>query len=179
MLAFLGLHLKPPVRELTRDAVAVEARTLARALGLTLRALPRAAGAGPIGRAALGFTVLAEGRAPEAGDPGGERVRRLARGLTRIRAVAAVSLLVRPPGPGDAGLSAAARLPTVAVDAAEFEPGGPALLPDRLYLVSDESKDRAGEPLPRAGPGRPAAPRRATRASPPRALRPGHPGQDR
>ncbi len=175
MLAFLGLHLKPPVRELTRDAVAVEARTLARAQGLTLRALPRSAAAGPIGRAALGFTVSADASAPGAGAPGDERLRRLARGLTRIHAVVAVSVLVRPPASGGVALALAADLPTVEVDAADFEREGaasPALLPDRRYLVSGEADE---EPAPRrdtigdgeGSGGRARRPRPGPRALPP------------
>ncbi len=173
MLAFLGLHLKPPVRELTRDAVAVEARTLARAQGLTLRALPRTAAAGPIGRAALGFAVSVDPGVPAgAGAPGGEPLRRLAGGLTRVRAVAAVSLLVRPPGSGGVRLALTPDLPTVEVDAAEFERGGPGLLPDRLYHVSHEADE---EPTPRRdairggeeSSGRTRRPRPGPRALPP------------
>ena len=178
MLAFLGLHLKPPVRELTRDAVAVEARMLARAQRLTLRALPRTVGAGPIGRAALGFAVSADAGVSGAGASDGEPLRRLASALTRIRAVTAVSLLVRPPGSGGARLTPAADLPTVEVDAQEFEGGGSGLLPDRLYLVSHEADE---EPTPRrdvlggggGSSGRTRRPRPGPRALPPGPRGPG------
>jgi hypothetical protein len=151
-LAFLGLHLTPPVRELTRDATAVEARTLARAQRLVLRALPRSAAAGPIGRAALVFAVSVEAGSAGEALP---RLKRLAVGLTRLRVVESVSLLVRPANAGDAGLEAAwvAGLPSVAVEAAAFEAGGAALLPDRVYVV-DAGEDEAplASPIGRRAP---------------------------
>ncbi len=153
-LALLGLHLTPPVRELTRDAVAVEARTLARANRLVLHALPRTAAGGPIGRAALGFSA-----APDAGEGAAEvlpRLRRLVVGLARLRFIESVSILVRP-GAGPAGLdpAAVAVLPSVEVSAAAFEAGAAqGLLPDRLYVVSaeDEEDDRPPRAVSRIAP---------------------------
>ncbi|HWP35310.1 MAG TPA: hypothetical protein VNM66_06930 [Thermodesulfobacteriota bacterium] len=142
-VALLGLHLRPPVRELTRDRIAVEARTLARAQRLTLRALPRSPAAGPIGRAALGFAVSAE--------PGVEPARALARlvaGLARLGPVTAVSFLL---GPREA--EAAARLPTVEVEPADLdrEPAAALFLPDRLYVVSAGEGDGGGPGRRRLG----------------------------
>ncbi|HEX7124430.1 MAG TPA: hypothetical protein VF406_01470 [Thermodesulfobacteriota bacterium] len=146
-LALIGLHLTPPVRGLTRDAVAVEARTLARASRLVLKPLPRMAAGGPIGRAALGFAAMPDGDAPGEALP---RLRRLVVGLARLRAVESVSILVRPGAGGTGGDPApAAGLPSVEVPAGAFESAGEqGLLPDRVYVVSVED-DEEERPAPR------------------------------
>jgi hypothetical protein len=159
-LALIGLHLTPPVRELTRDAMAVEARTLARASRLVLKPLPRTAAGGPIGRAALGFAAMPDGDAPVEALP---RLRRLVAGLARLRAVESVSILVRPDvGAAGGDPAAVAGLPCVEVPAMDFESGGvQGLLPDRLYVVSAE--DEAAPERPRRG----VLSRGAPRALPP------------
>lgn len=152
VVALLGLHLTPPVRELTRDAVAVEARTLARASRLVLKPLARSAAGGPIGRAAIGFTAAPEGedRSPEVLG----RLRRVVAGVARLRAVESVSVLFRPNGDG----APAADLPAVEVPAEDFEASAAqGLLPDRLYVVRADAEEapRRGAPArgrPRALP---------------------------